>query len=230
MAQIDFKSFDIYTFEIPQFVQDANSGEFILLTRLLLDDQKKKKLDFKILPAPRAYLGFEKSPNALIFPFLDFGVKKKVLKTKAFYYKKDYLFYNLNNPLDSKRLCLTKGYPYDQKYIQKEGFEIFEASSDEACLKMLDRKRVDYFLCEAMSGTQAILNSQVKSIGVKPTPVSISPVYFAATNNRAGKDLIKIIDNRLDVLRKRGILKELFEKATRKAKNVLNIDYDPTLP
>lgn len=118
---------------------------------------------------------------------------------------------------------------YDSQYIKDNNYDVFDASSDEACLKMLDRQRVDSFLCEAISAARAIENKKARNIEVTKKPVSSFPVYYAVSNNKEGKMLIKIIDKNLSIIKKNGKLRDLFKEAKQKAKRVLIINYDPPL-
>lgn len=118
---------------------------------------------------------------------------------------------------------------YDSQYIKDNNYDVFDASSDEACLKMLERLRVDYFLCEAISAASAIKNTKARNIEVTKKPVSSFPVYYAVSNNKEGKKLIKVIDRNLSIIKKNGKLRDLFKEAKQKAKRVLNINYDPPL-
>lgn len=233
MAQVDYQDFDFISFEIPQFVQKNNSGEFIRLTHLLLSegDEQSIEIDLKILPPRRAYKAFEESKNALLFPFLNFGIKKDFFRSEPFYFKKDYLFYHTTKkriPYNGARLCLTTGYPYDQEFIKKNQFQVIETISDEACLKMLEKDRVDYFLCEGFSGAKAILNSQVRNINLINKVVSSLPVTYATSNTKEGKELIQMINRRIKILKSKGLLKEIFEPAAKTTFRVLKINYNPT--
>jgi polar amino acid transport system substrate-binding protein len=222
--------FKIFTFEIPQYVRSETEGEFIELTKLLF--KHHSDLKFNVYPPARAYMAFDKSKNAILFPYLESTMKKKVLKTHAFYYKKDYLFYISQKPkkLNNSHLCITMGYPYDMNYIKRMKFKVTKAISDEACLKMLTKARVDYFLGEVLSGARAIINTQVKNIKFYKKPISSTPVYFAISDTLEGQSLLRNFNKELSNLRSSGKLKEIFNEAKQNLKNVLNIEYDPTNP
>jgi hypothetical protein len=226
----DISSFEFYTFEIPQYVQSEEDGEFIRLANLIFKEESD--IDYILLPPGRAYQKFNKAQHAVLFPYLNFGLKKTPYISDPFYYKKDYLFYvgEKKKPLAASRLCITQGYPYDTEYIKQKQFEVTETISDEACLKMLAKQRVDYFLCEALSGAKAIINTKVENINVLKDPVSSIPVSFAISRSKQGKEIRDHINKQLNLLRRTKSLKRIFNKAKQNLNKVLKLNYDPTSP
>lgn len=191
-----------------------------------------ESIDIYMLPPGRSYQKFENSKDAVLFPYLNFGLKEQPYISDPFYYKKDYLFYYADFLIDIEKshLCITQGYPYDREYIKKMQFKLTEAVSDEACLKMLAKKRVDFFLGEALSAAKAIVNSKVENINVIKEPVSSIPVSYAITKSEKGKDIRDKINSKLKSLRATKSLSPIFDKAKQNLNKVLKLNYDPTSP
>ncbi len=230
------KSFSAYeitlgTFLIPKYVTSDTEGEFIRLVKMIEKDSGVK-INIKILPPARTRLLFLKGELDGYFPSLDIFGDEDIIKTKPFYYKKDYLFHLSTQKitkLKNKDICLTNGYAYAKDITNDKSVRFHYASSDLSCFKMLLKKRVDATICEGITGVNSINELNTKSISVNPTPLYTNPVYFAFQKSKKGENLVKLFNQSLSKKKKNSTLKNLFKDARKSVEGYLN-DYDPTVP
>lgn len=220
------------TFIIPQFVQNSDQGEFVKLARHIssrigLDAQ------IEIYPPKRLIKYFAQEKFDVIFPGVDIRIGPKhieMIKTRPYYIKRDHLFSlkTTGTNIRGKTLCLTTGYPYDEKFIEKNDLKIVYTKSDEKCLRMLTLKRADYFLCELASGVSAIrnvLSTDTNPYRVNPRPVSELPVYFAFKKSNA--ELAKKFDHELDILKSSGYFDDLYKGTKELVRTYFDLEFNP---
>lgn len=219
------------TFLIPKFVESNKEGEFIELTKLILENSQFE-IQISVYPPKRTIELFNKGELDGYFPSLDTLHSKndQRLKSDFFYIKKDYLFAKnkkLIQDFKSHTICITQGYPYVQDFIEKNLLEINSSTSDESCLLMIDKNRVDLFLGEALSGLYAIQKTHLKNIYISKKPVSEQEVYFSFQNNKKGLSLQALFNHKIKLLKSNGELASLFSEVILLAKKELNIEINP---
>ena len=223
------QSIKIGTFLIPQYVQNESKGEFIELA-LTIAKKHNIPINIEVLPAKRTISHFEQKLLLGYFPALKALNNIPTYDTIPFYYKKDFLFHLTGNDIDLERenkICLTSGYPYSKDILVKDHLEFVYANSDEACLEMLHLKRVDGFICEAMTGIIAIEKNKNYKISVSPGAISNKAAYFSFQRNEMGKKLSQIYSSEIRALRNSGKLKRTFSNQARKIQKYIEL-YDPT--
>jgi len=219
------------TFLIPKFVESSESGEFIELTNIIFENSLYK-IKISVFPPKRTIDLFNKGELDGYFPSLNSFHQEndKRLKSDFFYIKKDYVFTkhktNLDN-LKSHSVCITQGYPYSQDFIKKHSLEISVSTSDETCLLMIEKNRVDLFLGEALSGVYAIQKVNSKNLYFTKTPVSEEEVYFAFQKNKKGLLLQALFNKKIKLFKTNGKLASLFNEVRLLAKKELNIEINP---
>ena len=219
------------TFQIPKFVESRSKGEFIKLTQRL-SKMSGLKVVIKVLPPRRTIAMFREGKLDGYFPALDtFNQGYETYNSENYYIKKDYLFSKYEENLihlKNKTICLTTGYPYDKNIIKKYNLKVHFSSSDESCTKMLDRERVDLFMCEAISGIGAMVNTNLlDSLLVSKKFYSKQNVFYSFQKTSKGKMLAKEFSQNIKIIKKSGELKRLFKDAQNLAKDKLDIHYDP---
>lgn len=226
-------------FQVPRFVEDENTGEFVKLAKTVAK-RAGIKLKISIAPPQRAILMLRQGVIDGYFPGLNelknFSEEFKTSDSVPYYFKKDYLFFNKENvklALTEKKLCLTTGYPYDQSFVKKHKFKVEFSPSDVGCLKMLALKRVDYFMCELMSGFSALnkLNPKVRSsIDLRKDPIASLPVFFTFADTEKGRRLSSKFSKVLKQMRKNKELSKLFEPVKKLVGEKYQFTYDPSIP
>jgi polar amino acid transport system substrate-binding protein len=223
------KTITLGTFKIPQYVRAHDRGEFIELARTIA---ARSGINLKIVvyPPKRTLQFFQSKKIDGYFPGLDILNKTKVSKTRNYYYKKDFLFFDQKTPIskmEGNSICLTGGYPYAPSIMNAKNVDFHYAGSDDACLEMVKRGRVKGFVCEGLTGVAAIEKLGLAGIKVKQEPLSTLPVYFAFHDNREGQYLAKLFDRELKKMEESGELSKLFTQAKNRVKYYLR-SYDPT--
>lgn len=219
----------IGTFPIPQYVISEKEGVFV---DLLKSVSNKSGIEFKVVlyPPKRTITMFHNGQIDGYFPGLDILNSYPVYNSTPFYYKKDYLFSfgkEIKNP-DGKSICLTDGYPYHPSIIKNQKVNYTFASSDESCLGMLSKKRVDGFLVELHSGIHALKSLGFKGIVVNPKPLSVQNVYFSLQRSPLGKEVADKISKAIEQMKNSGELSKFFEKSSKQVSEFAKFTYDPT--
>jgi polar amino acid transport system substrate-binding protein len=230
-------------FNVPRFVVDEDNGEFIVLAKKIAK-QAGIKLKISIAPPQRTLLMLKQGRIDGYFPALK-ALKKYIPKletadTVPFYYKKDYLFTNVKTQksvdskfLKDKKLCLTSGYPYDDKFVKNQNFVVESSASDYGCLRMLASGRVDYFMCELMTGFSALNEISEKDknqIQLIEKPISSQPVYFSFQKTKKGEKAVKLFNTQIEKMRENGELTNLFEQVKQEVGEKYKFTYDPSVP
>jgi len=229
LSSINAKTIVLGTYKIPRYVKSHDKGEFITLVKKIAQETGLK-IKIEVYPPKRTLKLFNQGDLDGYFPSLDILNSKKVSKSRPYYYKKDFLFYEKGKPIDSlgnKEICLTNGYPYGKNILTKKDVNFHFSGSDEACLEMVQRKRVHGFICEGLTGVAAINKLKLGVIEAKQEPLSTMPVYFAFQNNKEGQKLSQSFTKELTKLQNSGELSNLFKKAKNSVKYYLR-SYDPT--
>lgn len=220
---------ELGTFKIPRYVRSQSQGEFLDLVKRI-GEEEDINIKVRVMPPKRVISFFKGGTFDGYFPALDMLNPMEVHKSSVFYYKKDFLFSLKGKTIKSlknKKLCLTEGYPYDPKLISRNDITFYYASSDESCLEMVIRSRVDGFVCEGLTGVAAINKLKLKNIQAHEKAISSMPVYFAFKKNEKGKQMAKKFTRIIERMRKNGDLSKLFEPAKNSVKYYLK-SYDPT--
>lgn len=223
------KTIVLGTYKIPQYVRSHDRGEFIKLARTLAE-RNGINLKIVVYPPRRTLQFFNNKQIDGYFPSLDILNKGKVSKSRNYYYKKDFLFFDKNTPISAikgKKICLTGGYPYAPSILNAKDVDYHFAGSDDSCLEMVKRGRVDGFVCEGLTGVAAINKLGLKDIKVNQNPLSTLPVYFAFQNSNEGRALAKLFSKEIRKMEKSGELSKLFTEAKNRVKYYLR-SYDPT--
>lgn len=218
------------TFLIPRYVKSSTEGEFIKLVTEI-SEELDIDIEIVILPPKRTVMAFENKKVDGYFPALDvFHEEDEIYKSTPYYYKKDFLFYRENEEISLKeknQICFTHGYPYKKDIINQKNITQVFASSDEACLEMLSRKRVDGFICEGLTGISAIEKLNQNDINMSPIILSSQDVYFAFSRDDRGRELSEEFTKVINSMRDNGRLKSLFAPASTKLRELIS-DFDPT--
>lgn len=236
-------SIHLVGFNVPRFVIDENRGEFIQLLKKIAS---KTGIDLKIsiTPPQRALLLVKQGRVDGYFPGLNelkrYLPELKTLDTNPFYFKKDFLFSQIETSeslkeshLKGKKICLTTGYPYDHKFVEKHKFQIESSSSDYGCLRMLAAKRVDYFMGELMSGVSAlneISDNDRKLVKLIPNSISSLPVFFSFKESEKSRKVVSLFNRELEKMRASSELSQVFNEVKREVGEKYNFTYDPSVP
>jgi ABC-type amino acid transport substrate-binding protein len=222
-------SLDIYSFEIPDYMQADKTGAFVdMVQRISIETNLD--IQIKLLPPKRVVEKFNEKKIEAYFPALSEFDRVKSHVSVPFYYKKDHLFYkdpNLLENLNGKRLCLTSGYYYLQEYIKKFNFKVEQVATDEACLKMLIKGRVDAFMCEVITGIASMEKIKLEGILITDRPVASQPVRFSFAYSEKGKKYAFLFSRAIEKMIKNGDMIKIFGKSFDRAKRYKNINYDP---
>lgn len=219
------------TFLIPDYVESREKGEFIELTHRIAQ-AIGRKIEIVVLPPKRTLLQFRKGQIIGYFPGLDVLPQGKISKSDSYYFKKDFIFTLKNVGKEEKvkkRLCLTSGYPYYLAML-KEKYDLITTSSDEACLQILKKKRVDYFLGELHTGVMAMRELNLKDIEIQEKPISTLAAYYAFHDDKEGRLLSKLFSKEIKRMKESGELSALFKETTDIVMKHIGFSYDPTNP
>lgn len=191
----------IGTFLIPRYVQSKSSGEFVELIEALA---KKSGVDIEIvlLPPKRAYEELNDGTIKGLFPVVESRGLSAYEVITEFYMKEVVLFERVGHDykvLKKPRVCITKGYTYPDKYIDKKGWKRVVVNSDETCLSLLEKKRVDIFLGEIVTVKDSISRlGLLKKIKFNEySPISSDRVTLAFLKGKEGRKLSEKFDNAL---------------------------------
>ncbi|MCB9060567.1 MAG: transporter substrate-binding domain-containing protein [Halobacteriovoraceae bacterium] len=221
------------SYSIPQYVISESKGEFIDLIKKIASEIDVD-IEIKIYPPRRAILAFQNGEFDAYFPGLDILNTLPFFNTVPYYFKKDYLFFRTGEEIKSisnQKICITRGYPYDQKILLKKDINFTTAESDEACIKMLKAKRVNGFLCEMITGTIAIASLGYKNISVDPTNVlSSAPVYITFSRNKKGKKYSEIFSKKISEYIENKYLEKLFRPSIDKVTKTFGPGHNPFIP
>ena len=224
------KVYKIGTYLIPKYVQSAEQGEFIALTKEIAQ-KNNIKIQIEVYPPARTVKKFLAGELDGYFPSLDVLNSTQVAKSVPFYFKKDFLFYLAKEPIakiEDQDICLTNGYPYAPEINNSVNTRFYFANSDEDCLSMLQKRRVQGFICEAVTGVGALEKLKIKSIKVKQKYLSTQDVYYAFRYDKEGKTLANKFSSVIKLKREDLSLKKLFKSASQKVSNYIK-EYDPTV-
>ncbi len=216
----------IGTFEIPQFVQSENKGNFIDLVKKI-EGAVGEDFVISVRPSKRIIANFNHKNIIGYFPALDVDEREGSYDSTPFYYKKDIFFHRKggnDNLKKAKKICLTRGYPYADFVLKNKGTEIFYSDSDTSCLKMLNLGRVDGFVCEAISGFSALKKLNFKSITANKKTLSSMKVYFSFLRNNRGKKLSEAFTREIEKMKKSGELNNIFKVVREDIKSFSGID------
>ncbi len=101
--------------------------------------------------------------------------------------------------LKGKRVGLTRGYWYSDSILKRKDFKFEKSSSDEANIRMLKLKRIDYFVGEMTTGIHVIntlkLNKMIKCN--KNDPVGTDNVSVVCHSNNVGQRFIHSLNKSL---------------------------------
>ncbi len=225
---------EVGLFYIPYYLESEHEGVF---NKILLEAARVNKvyLKKKIYPAKRLLKKFEEREISGFLPSVSDFRGEGVVETIPFYYKKDYFFYHrLNRPdfaaeNSTKKIsvCLTRGYPYDQKTLADSRYSFTYAESDSGCFKMLDARRVDALICELVTGIFSLEREGSSEIRIHPIEISSSPVSIAFRNDKDGVHYVKIFSQALESLIRSGVLENSYFSQAKKIAAKYGVDFHP---
>jgi len=218
------------SFEIPKFILSKETGTFVDYLHLVFKDSPWD-VEVDVLPPRRSYKLFMDGKADGFIPTNKARVKEGFYNSDIYFYKDEYLF-ALNEIKDiptKGRVCITDGYLYDTSAFSKE-IQIVKTSSDNSCLKMLLKGRVDYFLGEILSCTRKARDMGLKNIKAYPRAISTTEVTIGIRKGNGMEKVLKFVNKRIRELNKSGEAKNIFKKDIDLVKNILGLSIDPTSP
>lgn len=198
------------TYTLPGFVVDEEEGYFIDFTKRLFGDLNLKT-KLSIFPPKRAMYLFSQDKFDFIFPYIKRHGLKNLIYSDEFFIKEEVLFYKKNKLFlgQNSKICLTRGYSYSQKSFKKYK-DFYYAQSDKACFLMLRHDRVDGVISERVTGILTLKNLNSENIVFDKVPISSDAVHYAFHNNERGRELQKLINQQLKIIKKTNWYKNLF--------------------
>ncbi len=208
---------------IPRMVVDAHSGVFIELTRTLAD-RSKLEIEIVVIPPKRAIAYFQDQRFDVLFPGMDVYFPPGHLPVKSeelITVKCDFVFTKKGTPmlttiddLRGKRVGITLGYPYTRELLDNPHIIFDKAPSDEINTKKLIAGRIDAFVVEERTGTQAFLNTGLQEMVQydKAAPISEQEVYYAFQDTEKGRQLAHLITQALREMKEDGTFAEIMQK------------------
>lgn len=191
----------IGTFLIPKFIRSNSDGAFIQLISTLA---KKSDVDIEIVifPPRRAYKELEEGNIDGLFPAMESRDLTDYEAITDFYVKEMYVYERVDHDyrkIEKAKVCTTEGYTYPEDYIKSMNWTRVATDSDETCLKLLDKRRVDLFIGEVETANDSIraLKLSENIIYNKYKPVSADKVTLVFKKGAAGKKLSDKFDKAL---------------------------------
>lgn len=212
------------TFLIPGYVQSSTKGEFVEIVKKI-EKELGIEIEIRVFPAKRAVLSFNSGEIDGYFPSLDYyNEKLDINKTRAFYYKKDFLFHRIGDSpnIDNKKICLTSGYAYSKKILENKTLKFIFGKEQSNCLMMLSRKRVDGFISEGSSGLTALKKLALRNIKMSTKLISSMDVYFAIKKGKEGQIIAKGFSKAINKLKRAGELERIFSTANKDLKRTIS--------
>ncbi|PIK15249.1 transporter substrate-binding domain-containing protein [Halobacteriovorax sp. JY17] len=191
----------IGTFLIPKYVRSKTEGEFVQLISALA---KKSDVDIEIvlIPPKRAYYELELGTIEGLFPAMESKGLSSFETISDFYTKEMFVFERAGHDyrkIKNAKVCTTEGYTYPSDFIKEKGWKKIVASSDETCLALLEKKRVDLFIGEIVTVKESInvlgLSEVIKFN--QYSPISSDKVTLAFRKGSDGKKLSEKFDKAL---------------------------------
>jgi len=191
----------IGTFIIPKYVRSNSEGEFVQLVKALAK-RSGVEVEIVLIPPKRAYQELELGTIQGLFPVVESRDFSRFETITDFYTKEMYIFEKAGvdyKKLKTPKVCTTEGYTYPEGYIQSQGWKKVVTDSDETCLKLLDKKRVDIFIGEVVTVNDAIrtLGLDKKIVYDKFSPITSEKVTLAFKKSSHGKKLSDLFDKAL---------------------------------
>ncbi|GEM_PF-3495432 len=195
------KRIRIGTFLIPKYIKSNSDGAFVELVTALA---KKSNVEIEIVlfPPKRAYKELDEGNIDGLFPAMESRDLSRYEAITEFYIKEMYVFEREGHDyrkIKQAKVCTTEGYTYPEEYIKSMNWVRIKTDSDETCLKLLDKQRVDIFIGEIVTANNSIkkldLEDRIKFNRYRPISADRTTLVFRKTDE--GKKLSDKFDKAL---------------------------------
>ncbi|KHD88770.1 MAG: amino acid ABC transporter substrate-binding protein [Bdellovibrio sp. ArHS] len=211
------KTIEFATLPIPLLVESSERGLFVNLTKEIAK-RSKKQIHISVYPTGKALVAFSSHKVQVFFPGMEAFVPKKYVRSSAFYFKVDHIFFkkgravNSIKDLEGKKVGLTFRYVYAKELVQNKKIKFEYAADDILNMRKLAQGQIDAFVVEARSGLKALQLSGEKDIEFdKDAPLSEQEVFYAFHDDEEGKELAQIFTRAIDAMKKDGSLERIFK-------------------
>lgn len=191
----------IGTFLIPKYIRSNTDGAFVELISTLAR-KSDVEIEIVLFPPKRAYKELDEGNIDGLFPAMESRDLSKYEPITDFYIKEMYIYERVGHDfrkIKNAKVCTTDGYTYPEDYITSMNWSRIKADSDETCLQLLDKKRVDLFIGEIETSNDSIkklsLSDNIKYN--RYSPVSSDRVTLVFKKGNEGKNLSDKFDKAL---------------------------------
>ena len=214
-ARAEEPVYELGTFYIPEFVEDAQHGKFI---EILHEIEKRtgQHVTVTVRPTKRTLQYFYDRRILGVFPGVDPFFETDVAKSGVFHLKREMIFHRTTDAftaipdLEGKTVGLTAGYSYTDELLSNPRITFEYTQTDEQNMKKLSAGRVDAVICEETSGVRAVQVSGVTNVTYDPTAsISTQHSYFAFQPTEIGYRLADEFSAALQDMKEDGTLQQI---------------------
>jgi len=207
---------EMASYYIPGLVIDQDKGLFVKLHREIFK-RLQQPADFKLLPARRVQLSFQRGELDSYFPELWENVaqpKSDYVVSDSFWYKKVILYARKDSDIRElsdvyhKTAGAVRGYSYGDDIIHDERFTILYNHNDDMNVKMLLKGRIDAIFGDNASTLNAVKNNIEGDLIYYDLnkPIAVLDVFYICHNNPEGVALCAAISDVIQQLKKEDVI------------------------